>query len=318
MRVVSLLPAATEIMYELGLVEQLVAVSHDCDYPAGVRQKPQITRCEIHGAGLPSGEVDRWVRETLAEQGTLYTIDDSLLRELSPEVILTQKLCDVCAPSYGSVAHLASTLDSPPQVVNLEPSSLGDVLDNIRLLADVLGVPERGEVLVGALEKRVDAVRKHTASLPHPIRCVLLEWIDPPYCSGHWAPELVELAGGVDPLGRRGMDSVRVTWERVVESEPEVLVVACCGNSVQQTLGEMHHLTQDDGWESLPAVNNGHVYLVDGSAYFSRPGPRIVESLEILAGILQPELFPKWRPNGQDRERVMHFQSDAMASLGGK
>lgn len=313
-RIVSLLPAATEAMYQLGLMDELVAVSHDCDYPADVADKPRITHCEIHGAGLPSREVDRWVRETLAERGTLYTIDEPLLHRLAPEVILTQKLCDVCAPSFGSVAQLAATLDRPPRVVNLEPSSLADIFDNIRTIANVAGAPERGEALVQSLEQRVDAVRECTAArVDPPVRCLVLEWLDPPYCSGHWGPELVELAGGSDPLGRRGTDSVRVSWESVVESEPEVLVLACCGNDVARTLDEMKQLCRRRGWKDLPAVKGGQVYVVDGSSYFSRPGPRIVDSLELLAGILQPGLFPRWDPNEQPGERVTRVDANATA-----
>lgn len=318
MRVVSMLPAATEIVYELGLSEHLVAVSHDCDFPPEVDQKPQITHCEIHGAGLASGEVDRWVSSTLAEQGTLYTINESLLRHLSPDVILTQKLCDVCAPSYGSIAHLAATLDRPPRVVNLEPSGLADVFDNIRTVAEVLGASQRGETLVARLEKRVEAVRERTGSWGDPVRCVLLEWLDPLYCSGHWVPELVQLAGGVDPLGRRGTDSVRVAWELVVESEPDVLVLACCGNSVEWTLSEVQQLSKKDGWEDLPAVKRGNIYVVDGSSYFSRPGPRIVDSLEILAGILHPEVFPEWTTQARPRETVTRVGGTLVASSGGK
>lgn len=306
MRVVSMLPAATEMMFALGLGDDLVAVSHDCDHPAGVRDKPPITHCEIHGSGLSSGVVDAWVRETLAEQGTLYTIDEPLLRRLEPDVILTQQLCDVCAPSHGSVAQLASTLARPPRVVNLEPSSLADILENIRLVAEIMGVPARGETVVADLTRRIETVRERAATADRRVGCVLLEWLDPPFCSGHWGPELVELAGGVERLGRRGHDSVRVTWDEVVAAEPEVLVLACCGNSVQQTLNELPAATRRDGWSDLPAVRNARVYVADGGAYFSRPGPRIVDSLELLAGMLHPDLFPEWSPSARPREQVVH------------
>lgn len=310
MRVVSLLPAATEIVSELGRADDLVAVSHDCDHPPLVRQKPRITHCEIHEAGLPSGEVDRWVRETLAERGTLYTIDEPLLRRLRPDVILTQKLCDVCAPSYGSVAQLAATLQPPPEVVNLEPSSLADILENVRTVAEVLEVPKAGERLVRNLERRVDAVRGRTRGAPR-VRCVLVEWLEPLYCSGHWVPELVELAGGFDPLGHRGHDSTRVDWDAVVEAQPEVLILACCGNEVQQTLDEVPTLTGRPEWQDLPAVQNGRVFVMDGAGYFSRPGPRIAGSLELLAGVLHPELFPGHVPEAQSPERVLRLAGTA-------
>jgi iron complex transport system substrate-binding protein len=291
MRVVSLLPAATEIVAALGMLDELVGVSHECDYPEPVRSKPRVTHCPIHEQGLPSAAVDRWVSETLVAKGTLYTLQESLLRELRPDVILTQRLCDVCAVAYGSVAAFAATLPGPPEVVNLEPSSLQDIFDNIKLVARVLHVPERGEEVVESLSRRVEAVTNQAAQASIRPRCFLMEWIDPPYCSGHWGPELVERAGGEDVLGRRGQDSTRIAWEAVVAARPEVLVLACCGYRAERTLRDLPKLSRAPGWQNLPAARHGRVYAVDGSAYFSRPGPRIVDSLEILAEILHPELF---------------------------
>jgi iron complex transport system substrate-binding protein len=291
MRVVSLLPAATEIVGALGLVDQLVGVSHECDYPPEVNAKARVTHCPIHEQGLPSAEVDRWVRETLATSGTLYTLQEQLLRDLRPEVILTQRLCDVCAVAYGSVAGFAETLPGPPLVVNLEPSRVADIFENIRLVARVLDVPERGEEVVKALSERVETVRSRSAQATDRPRCFLMEWIDPPFCSGHWGPELVEHAGGIEVLGRSGQDSARVTWEAISAARPEFVVLACCGYRAERTLRDVPILEQAPGWHDLPAVQQGRVYAVDGSAYFSRPGPRIVDSLEILAEILHPELF---------------------------
>lgn len=291
MRIVSLLPAATEIVGALGLLDQLVGVSHECDFPPEVNARPRVTHCPIHEAGLPSAEVDRWVRETLTSAGTLYTMDEELLRRLRPDAILTQRLCDVCAVGYGSVTALAATLPGPPQVVNLEPSLLADIFDDIRRVAAVAGVPERGEQVVAALTARVEAVRARVSQARRRPICFLMEWIDPPYGAGHWGPELVELAGGVDPLGNRGRDSTRIPWERVVEAQPEVIVLACCGYNVERTRRDLPILQGYPGWETLPAVRDGRVYLVDGSSYFSRPGPRIGDSLEILAEAIHPELF---------------------------
>src|SRR5262245_44084176 len=200
MRAVSLLPAATEIVGALGLMEQLVGVSHECDYPPEAVGKPRVTHCAIQEAGLPSAEVDRWVRETLATTGTLYTMDEPLLRRLQPDVILTQRLCDVCAVGYGSVRALAATLPGPPQVVNLEPSCLADIFADIRCVAAALDAVEAGEAVVSGLSERIEAVRLRAARANRRPRCFLMEWIDPPFCSGHWGPELVEIAGGVDPL----------------------------------------------------------------------------------------------------------------------
>jgi iron complex transport system substrate-binding protein len=289
-RVISLLPAATEIVASLDMLDALLGVSHECDYPEEVNRKPRVTLCEIHGAGLPSVEVDRWVRERLRTSGTLYTMDEELVRRLQPDAILTQRLCDVCAVNYGTVARFAATLPGPPRVVNLEPSSVADILQDIRLVAEALGVPERAETVVASLVARIEAVRERAANAPRR-RCVLLEWIDPPFCAGHWGPEIVEIAGGVEPVGRRGMDSAAIQWEAVVQAAPEIVVVACCGYPVERTLKDLAILRSRDGFDELPAARRGEVYVVDGSAYFSRPGPRIVDSLEILAEVLHPERF---------------------------
>src|SRR5439155_618324 len=204
-RVVTLLPAATEIVAALGMLDHVVAVSHECDFPPEVNAKPRATHCPIHESGLPSAEVDRWVTDSLRRSGTLYTLDEALLRRLEPEVIITQRLCDVCAVGYASVQAFAETLPGPPRVVDLDPSSLADIMRDVRTVADALGVRERGVSVVAALGARVEAVRARATGAPRR-RCVVLEWIDPPFRSGHWTPELVEIAGGVEPLGRKGED----------------------------------------------------------------------------------------------------------------
>jgi iron complex transport system substrate-binding protein len=284
------LPAATEIVGALAAMEWLVGVSHECDHPPEASEKPRVTRCLIPD-GLASAEVERWVRETLQTTGTLYTLDVPLLRRLKPDLILSQQLCDVCAVEHGSVAALAASLPGPPQVINLEPQSLADIFANIHCVAEALGVPERGRQVVALLQRRVEAVRLRVADVGKRPLCFLMEWIDPPYCAGHWGPELVELAAGIDPLGRRGDRSTRVRWESIREAQPEVLVLACCGYPAVRTLCDMPILQRFPGWETLPAVRDGRVYAVDGNAYFSRPGPRVVDSLEILAEILHPVLF---------------------------
>ena len=207
-RVVSLLPAATEIAAALGLMDDVVGVSHECDFPEQANTKQRVTHCPIHKAGLNSREVDNWVRTALLENGTIYTIDETLLRKLRPEVILTQKLCDVCAVGYGTVARLAGTLPGPPKVVNLEPSSLSDIFNDIHRVAQTCRVPDRADKVVAELSTRVEAVCQRVARIPERPLCFLMEWIDPPFCSGHWGPELVEIAGGHDPLGRKHQPSV--------------------------------------------------------------------------------------------------------------
>lgn len=291
MRAVSLLPAATEIIAALGMLDALVGVSHECDWPPAVHDRPRITRCAIHGNALPSDAIDGWVREQLRTTGTLYTLDEPLLRRLAPDVIVTQRLCDVCAVGFETVTAFAATLPGPPAVVNLEPQNFAEVLGDVRRVAAALGVPERGEAVVAALTARVDAVRARTAGAARR-RTVLLEWITPPFRSGHWGPELVDWAGGVDPVGIAGADAAEVPWEAIRAAAPEVLVVACCGFDVARTRRDLPALRGYPGFDALPAVRTGEVWLVDGSAYFSRPGPRLVDSLEILARLVQPDCFP--------------------------
>jgi iron complex transport system substrate-binding protein len=289
MRVVSLLPAATEIVAALGRVADLVAVSHECDHPAEVARLPRATRCEIHGNALASDAIDGWVTATLAATGTLYTMDEGLVRRLRPDVILTQRLCDVCAVGYDTVTSFAATLPGPPRVVNLEPSTLADVLADVHRVGAALDADDAAARVVATLEARIAAVRERAGT--HRRRCIVLEWLLPPFRSGHWTPELVALAGGEEPLGRAGEDAARVGWDDVVAAAPDVVVVACCGFGIARTIADVARLRPVPEWRRLPAVRDGEVYVVDGSAYFSRPGPRIVDSLEILARILHPERF---------------------------
>ena len=305
LRIVSLLPAATEIAAALGLMDQVVGVSHECDFPEEANARPRVTHCPVHNADLTSGEVDQWVRRALHDSGTIYTIDEPLLRELRPDVILTQKLCDVCAVGYGTVAKLAETLPGPPRVVNLEPTSLSDIFDDIRRVAKTCGVPERAEKLVKTLSERVEIVRVRAKRVTHPPRCFLMEWVDPPFCSGHWGPELVEIAGGHDLLGRKHRPSAQVDWREVVDARPEIMVLALCGYDIDRARRDYELLRSFPDFDSLPAALGGDVYLVDASAYFARPGPRIVDSLEILAGVLHPREFAEFASRGPDDPRVV-------------
>ena len=304
-RIISLLPAATEIAAALGLMEQVVGVSHECDFPEEAKARPRVTHCPVHDAGLASGEVDQWVRRTLRDNGTIYTIDEALLRELRPDVILTQKLCDVCAVGYGTVARLAETLPGPPQVVNLEPTSLRDIFDDIRRVADACGVPERARRIIARLSERVRAVRLRANRISHRPRCFLMEWVEPPFCSGHWGPELVEIAGGLDSLGRKHEPSAQVNWQEVIDSRPEIIVLALCGYDIDHARRDYKLLRSFPGFGSLPAAHRDEIYLVDASAYFARPGPRVVDSLEILAGILHPQEFPEFASCGPEDPRVV-------------
>ena len=306
-RIVSLLPAATEIVAALGLIDQVVGVSHECDFPTEANEKPRVTRCAVHGAELASRDVDEWVRCALHDNGSIYTIDEPLLRKLQPNVILTQKLCDVCAVGYDTVARLAQTLPGPPRVVNLEPTSLADIFDDIRRVAATCDVLERAEKLIENLSERVEYVRERSARIPNRARCFLMEWVDPPFCSGHWGPELIEIVGGQNSLGRKHQPSAQIDWQQVLDARPDIIVLALCGYDIDRARRDYALLRRFPGFGSIPAAERGQVYVVNASAYFARPGPRIVDSLEILAGILHPTEFPEFVSRGTDDPRVVRI-----------
>lgn len=304
MKIVSLLPSATEIVYALGLGNSLAARTHECDYPAEVREKPVITR-SILPEGLSSGEIDAAVREQLTTSHSLYTIDRDLLTAIGPDVILTQQLCAVCAVSYDDVQAAVHALPAPePCIVNLEPATLEAVWDTITRVGVATGREQEASEVTAKLRVRVEAVRARAAQAGTRPRTVLLEWLAPLFCGGHWDPELVQIAGGFDALGRTHAPSTQISWESVCEFAPEVLVIAQCGFGTQRTAQDMPGLMRLPGYAELPAVQSSRVYIVNGSDYFSRPGPRLADSLEILASLIHPELFRVvcWSP-----EQVMRW-----------
>jgi iron complex transport system substrate-binding protein len=291
MRIVSLLPSATEMICALGLEGQLVGVTHECDFPESVRRLPKVTRTLIP-TDAPSAEIDRLVRERLQTNRALYTLDMPALQELRPDLIVTQALCDVCAVAEEEVRAAACALPRGPRVINLEPRTLSDVFAAIRELAKAAGVDQKADEVVGQLTARVEAVVARATGLRHRPRVALLEWLDPPFSCGHWSPELVRLAGGVEGLGREGQPSRTLHWDEIVASRPEVVFVACCGFGIERTLADIPLLESVPGWHDLPAVRAERVYVTDGSHYFNRPGTRLVDSLEILAHALDPDVHP--------------------------
>ena len=291
MRIVSLLPSATEIVCSLGLEDRLVGVTHECDYPLSVRGLPTVTRTLIP-TEASSGEIDRLVRDRLKTTRALYTLDMDVLEELRPDLIVTQTLCGVCAVAEEEVRVAACALPGRPDIVNLEPMSLSDVFASIRQVGSATGTDDLAEAAVARLTARVDSVAGRSAGLTKRPRVALLEWIDPPFSCGHWSPELVRLAGGVEGLGREREPSRRLEWQEILDWDPEVVVVACCGFDVERTLRDVPMLFDVRGFDELAAARAGRVYVVDGSQYFSRPGPRLVDSLEILAHALHPAAHP--------------------------
>ena len=291
MRIVSLLPSATEIIGALGLEDELVGVTHECDYPPFARALPKVTNTLIP-TDASSAEIDRLVREKLDGESALYTLNMDELERLRPDLIVTQALCDVCAVAEDEVKNAACTLPGMPRVINLEPETLDEVLDCLRLVGDAAGVTERADAVVAALRARVDAVVERGRRAPNRPRVALLEWLDPPFSTGHWNPELVRLAGGDDGLGRSGEKSRTLEWREVTDWQPEVVLISCCGFTAERTMEEIGLLHDVPGWDSLPAVRHNRVFVTDGSAYFSRPGPRLVDSLELLAHVIHPDLHP--------------------------
>jgi iron complex transport system substrate-binding protein len=291
MKIISLLPSATEIVCALGLADQLVAVTHECDYPAYVTSKPVITRSRLR-SDMTSSEIDQAVRGQLTSDAhSLYTIDRELLHVLEPDLILTQQLCEVCAVAYDDVLDAVRSLSVQPRVLNLEPMSLEDVLADIRQVGGATGSTAGAEIVVKALEERIARVRDSAQQAVEQPRVAFLEWVDPLFCGGHWNPELVALAGGSDPLGRLHQPAVRIEWEQVRKLQPEVMVISCCGFSAERASEDLLLLEGQPGWSDLPCVRAGRVHVVDGTSYFSRPGPRLVDSLELLAGYFHPQVW---------------------------
>ena len=301
MRIVSLLPSATEIVCALGLADELVAVTHECDYPPEARDKPVVTASALDQAA-DSATIDRLVAGSIHEHRGIYTLDERLLSEVRPDLILTQELCDVCAVSYSEVQRAARILPGETPVVSLEPRTLGDILDTIMLVGRLTGHEETAAGVVARLRARIDAVAARARAAARRPRVYCMEWIDPPFGAGHWIPEMVRLAGGEDVLGREGEPSARVTWPEVAAAASDVVVVMPCGFDTERAARELAAVHDRPEWRGLPAVARGAVWVTNGSAYFSRPGPRMVDGLEILAHALHPDLFPA--PSTHDLRQV--------------
>lgn len=290
-RVVSLISSATEIVCALGCEETLVGRSHECDFPPSVTRLPVCTAPKFNVQGS-SREIDRDVRILLRDSLSVYRVDADKLAELEPDVIVTQAQCEVCAVSLRDVERaVCKWLRACPKLVSLVPNALADVWDDIGRVADALGVPDRGVELVGKLRSRVDAIDSRAKGLPHRPTVACVEWIDPLMAAGNWMPELVELAGGVNLFGEAGKHSPWMTLEQLVAADPEVIVVQPCGFDIERSRVELPALAGRSEWQGLRAVRGGRVFLTDGNQFFNRPGPRLVESLEILAELLHPEAF---------------------------
>jgi iron complex transport system substrate-binding protein len=285
MRIVSLVPSATEMLFALGLGPDLVAVTHECDYPPPARELPKVTR-DVLPAGLDAAQIDAAVKERTLAGESIYELDADVLYDLAPDLIVTQALCSVCAVSYDDVRVIADEMPSRPQVISLDPHTVGEVLGDARTLAQATDRKDVAVDLIESASARIDRIRVAVRNARRP-RVAALEWLDPPFAAGHWTPQLIEFAGGEDVLGFPGENSEERTWEEIAVAQPDIVIVMPCGYDA-----EIAHREAEMHRDQLAALGAGEVVAVDASAYFSRPGPRIVDGLELLASILHPELVP--------------------------
>lgn len=302
MRIVSLLPSATEIVCAIGLGDELVGVTHECDYPPEVAGRPVMTRSVHALASSSSREIHRLVTASVHGGSSLYALDEAALAAAEPDLILTQELCAVCAVSYREVNRVARAIDADITVVSLEPTSIEGILNTITTIGAMTESEDAAIDLVEALRERLNAVdeqvqARRDAGGRSP-RVVALEWLDPPFASGHWVPEQVRHAGGWELLGSAREASVQTTWDAVAEVDPEMLLLMPCGFHLQETVEEWARTRKPPGFADLTAVRRGQVFALDGSAYFSRPGPRVIDGIELLAEIFDPDAFIDVAPFG--------------------
>ena len=291
MRIVSLIASSTEIVCALGLEEHLVGRSHECDYPPSVRKLPVCT-APTFPVDTSSSEIDRQVRQIVRQKLSVYDVDAELLDALRPTHIVTQTQCEVCAVSLQDVEEAAGRfIHSRPQIVSLQPNALADVWADIQRVADALEVSARGLQLISSLQSRMASIERRARARPHHPTVACIEWIDPRMSAGNWMPELVTLAGGRNLFGDSGRHSPAMEWDDLTAADPELIAILPCGFDIVRSRQELPALTQKSAWPRLQAVRDGRVYLLDGNQYFNRPGPRLADSLEILAEVFHPEVF---------------------------
>jgi iron complex transport system substrate-binding protein len=290
-RIISLIASATEIVCALGLEDRLVGRSHECDFPPAVRRLPICTAPKFDVEGS-SYEIDQRVKGILQEGLSVYRVDADKLRRLAPTVIVTQTQCEVCAVSLRDVeTAVCSWIESRPQIVSLAPNALADIWKDIRLVGDALGVCERALQLIDRLQQRMAVIAERARPLPHKPTVACIEWIDPLMASGNWMPELVAMAGGVNLFGMAGRHAPWLSWQELCDRDPDIIIILPCGFDIPRSRKEMPVLAQRTEWPGLRAVREQRVFITDGNQYFNRPGPRLVESLEILAEMFHPQVF---------------------------
>jgi iron complex transport system substrate-binding protein len=301
LRIASLLPSATEIVCALGLEKNLVGITHECDFPASIGHLPHLTASRISHETMSSKEIDHAVRSQLDGHGSIYDLNEQLLHELQPDLILTQELCNVCAVSYKTVEKAARMYTADARVVSLEPNTVGEIFDNIRFVGELTGTETRAAEVVEKLQERLSSLAEKTANANRP-RVLMLEWLEPFFAPGHWVLEQLRFAGGDYGFGNLGKPSTTTTIEEIAAYAPEIIVLIPCGYYIQDILRQVPNTDFPAGWFDLPAVKTGNVWAVDATSYFSRPAPRVVDGAEILARILHPNLFGA--PSEQEAVRV--------------
>ncbi len=289
--IASLLPSATEIVSALGLEESLVGITHECDFPESITDRPALTASRISHETMSSKDIDHAVRSQLHGHGSIYDLNEKLLSELNPDIILTQELCDVCAVNYEMVKKAAKIYVADAKVISLEPNTLEDIFENIETVGEVCGVSEKAADVTNKLRNRLKTVREKTRAIKTRPNVFMLEWLEPAFSPGHWVPEQVEIAGGNCLLGEAGNKSVTTTYEAIFESNPEIMVLIPCGYYTEDILKQIKNTVFPSNWQDIPAIKNGNVWALDATSYFSRPGPRVVEGTEILAKIFHGEIF---------------------------
>ncbi|NWG37392.1 cobalamin-binding protein [Nitrososphaera sp.] len=301
MRIVSFLPSATETLYELGAAREIVGVTHECKYPPAARKKPQVIRPSFDPGSMTGKEIDSKIVELVRSGGDIYLVDDKALRRAKPDLIVAQGLCEVCSPFTKEIGRAVRILGGAPDVLVLDPHDLDDILVSIMDVAEKVGRVREGRRLVASLQKRIDAVRSMKIDDKPRVACV--EWVDPLFTAGHWVPQMVEYAGGINGMSAAGEQSRRMQIDELARFDPDIIVMMPCGYGIKRTLEEMEVLKSNETWNSLSAVRNKKVYAVEAGSYFSKPGPRTVVGLEILAKIIHPEASRKIKvPKGTYRK----------------
>jgi iron complex transport system substrate-binding protein len=289
-RIVSFLPSATEILYELGVGDKIVGVTHECNYPEQAKSKPRVIHSSFDPDTMTSQEIDNKVVDLMHSGKDIYILDDEILKKANPDLIVAQGICEVCSPYTKEISRAVTILDNKPEVLILEPRNLEDILQNILDVANKVSKLKEGQSFVDSLKKRITSVQEKPKKSRPKVLCI--EWLDPLFTAGHWVPQLVEMAGGINGISSTGDQSYRMEIDETIKFDPDIIVLMPCGFDVKRTISEYEKLANNIQWKSLAAVKNNQIYAVNANEYFSKPGPRTVTGLEILAKIIHPELFP--------------------------